>query len=159
MNADAPFSPTPGRPVPRDDGSHWVLVADEGVAHLLRLPEAAGDLEAQHTLTDAAAHADKADLRRDAEGRRGGSTTTSAGLDESHEEARGFAARVAQALDEALEAGRFRTLDLVAAPRFLGLLRKALSTRVAAAVTREQALDLVHEKPHELTARLFPRRH
>ena len=41
MNADAPFSPTPGRPVPRDDGSHWVLVADEGVAHLLRLPEAA----------------------------------------------------------------------------------------------------------------------
>ena len=82
----------------KDDGKLWVLVADEGVARLLRLPEEGGDLEDVTTLTDAAAHADKADLRRDAAGRRGNSVTASAGVDELHQEAISFASRVAKSL-------------------------------------------------------------
>ena len=80
----------------KDDGKLWVLVADEGVARLLKLPEEGGDLEDVTTLTDAAAHANNADLRRDAAGRRGNNVTASAGVDESHQEAMSFAARVAR---------------------------------------------------------------
>ncbi len=142
----------------KDDGKVWVLVADEGVARLLRLPEEGGDLEDVTTLTDAAAHADKADLRRDAEGRRGGNTTTSASVDESHQEAMSFSARVAKTLDEALIKNEFTQLRVVAAPRFLGLLRKALSPQVAKVVLDETNVDVVHESLGQLTTRLFPER-
>jgi len=142
----------------KDDGKLWVLVADEGVARVLRLPETGGDLEDVTTLTDAAAHADKAELRRDAEGRRGSSTVSSAGMDESHQEAIGFAARVAQMLAQALDAGNFSALRIVAAPRFLGLLRKALSPQVAKRVLDETNVDVVHDSLGDLTRRLFPER-
>ncbi|UXH79656.1 host attachment protein [Roseateles amylovorans] len=142
----------------KDDGKLWVLVADEGVARLLRLPEEGGDLEDVTTLTDAAAHADKADLRRDAEGRRGNSTTTSASVDESHQEAISFAARVAKTLDEHLNNHDLTQLRIVAAPRFLGLLRKALSAQVTKIVVDETNVDVVHESLGQLTSRLFPER-
>ncbi|MET0210687.1 MAG: host attachment protein, partial [Burkholderiaceae bacterium] len=101
----------------KDDGKLWVLVADEGVARLLRLPEEGGDLEDVTTLTDAAAHASKADLRHDAEGRRGNSTVSSAGVDESHQEAISFSARVAKTLDDGYNNGEVTGLRIVAAPR------------------------------------------
>lgn len=145
-------------PAYKDDGKLWVLVADEGVARLLRLPEEGGDLEDVTTLTDAAAHADKADLRRDAEGRRGNSVTSSAGVDELHQEAIGFAARVAKTLDDGFGNGEVTALRIVAAPRFLGLLRKAISPQIAKIVLDEINVDVVHESLGELTTRLFPER-
>jgi protein required for attachment to host cells len=137
-------------------GELWVLAADEAVARLLRLPEPGSDLEDVETLTDAAAHADNADLRRDAHGRRGQSVTASAGPDESHREAALFARRVAAWLDERFQKGHFKTLRIVAAPRFLGLLRKELSPQVADAVTDDSPLDIVKLPVRELTQRLFP---
>ena len=142
----------------KDDGKLWVLVADEGVARLLRLPEEGGDLEDVTTLTDAAAHADKADLRRDAAGRRGNSVTASAGVDELHQETISFASRVAKTLDDGYNNGEVTQLRIVAAPRFLGLLRKALSPQVARLVLDETNVDVVHESLGELTTRLFPER-
>ncbi len=142
----------------KDDGKLWVLVADEGVARLLRLPEEGGDLEDVTTLTDAAAHADKADLRRDAEGRRGNSTTSSAGVDELHKEAMDFSTRVARTLDDGYNNGDFTQLRIVAAPRFLGLLRKSLSANVSKLVIDETNVDVVHESLGALTSRLFPER-
>ena len=50
----------------------WVLLADEGRARILAMRRAGRDLEEVDELTDAAAHADDADLRRDAYGRRSG---------------------------------------------------------------------------------------
>ncbi|KAI1696039.1 protein required for attachment to host cells domain-containing protein [Ditylenchus destructor] len=132
-------------PAYKDDGKLWVLVADEGVARLLRLPEEGGDLEDVTTLTDAAAHADKADLRRDAEGRRGNSVVSSAGVDELHQEAISFAARVAKTLDDGYNNGEVTALRIVAAPRFLGLLRKAISPQIARIVLDENNVDVVHE--------------
>lgn len=142
----------------KDDGKLWVLVADEGVARFLRLPEEGGDLEDVTTITDAAAHADKADLRRDAEGRRGNNVTASAGVDESHQEAISFSARVVKTLEEAFIKGEVTQLRIVAAPRFLGLLRKAIPTQMAKHIVDETNVDVVHESLGELTTRLFPER-
>jgi protein required for attachment to host cells len=141
----------------------WILVADAAVARILNRPASGTDLEDVEQLTDAAAHARRADLRRDAYGRRagddlrmGGNATSSAGEDEQHLEAEGFARRVAERLDQAHRQGRFDALQVVAEPRFLGLLRKALTPQVAAAVVGEVDKDLVHDDRRALTRRLFP---
>ena len=51
---------------------------------------------------------------------------------------------------------KFDELRIVAAPRFLGHLRKELDPHVSAAVTEEINKDLVHYGNGELTRRLFP---
>jgi protein required for attachment to host cells len=139
----------------------WVVVADEGLARIFSLPPGGADLVEVETLADAGARADAADLRRDAYGRRaGGGTlsgsypTASAGPDELHLEAGLFARRVAQWLTEARQARRFDKLKIAAAPRFLGLLRKALSADVADVVTEDIDKDLIHLSVRELTQRL-----
>jgi protein required for attachment to host cells len=140
----------------------WVLVADENRARILSWPGRGHDLEPVEELTDAAARADRADLRRDAYGRRsggdprmGGNVTSSASDDELHLEAAGFARRVAQWLADAHQKGRVNALRIVAAPRFLGFLRKALSPQVAQVVTEDAPQDLVKLNQRELTVRLF----
>jgi protein required for attachment to host cells len=142
-------------------GITWVLVADEGLARIFRQPDGQSDLEELETLTDAAAHAQNADLRRDAQGRRaagtrmGSSVVASAGEEALHQEAELFARRVSTRLTEDRRAGRFDALRLVAAPRFLGLLRKALSPEVAASVTGELDKDLIHADRRTLARQVF----
>ncbi|AWI53106.1 host attachment protein [Aquabacterium olei] len=134
----------------------WVVVADEAIARIMQQrPEDKG-LDAVEELTDPDAHARESDLRRDAFGRRGMTVTASAGDGEKHKEADAFATDVAGVLDKALQQGRYTRLILIAAPRFLGLLRKAVSPGVAAVIERELDKDLVHETHEELAARLRP---
>lgn len=143
--------------------TEWILVADAAVARILARPSPAADLQEVEQLADAAAHADEADLRRDAYGRRGGddlrmggNATSSAGLDQKHLESIGFARRVAACLHEALQQGRYDALCLACDPRFLGQLRQELSPQVAAVVTEEIDKDLVNEDLRSLTQRFFP---
>ena len=150
----------------------WVLVADEAIARLLQRPDKGGELQPVEELTDPAAHAKNAELRDDAHGRReggqpasrpgsqapqpaAGNATTSAGESQKHLEAETFARRVAERLAERLQQRRYDALVVAAAPRFLGLLRKALAPQVAAVVMRELDKDLIHESNAQLTARLF----
>ncbi len=141
----------------------WLLVADEGVARLFEWSLDAGSLTEIETLTNAAAHARGTQLRRDAFGRRkgggtraGGSVTDSAGQDEQHREAEGFARRVAGWLGEARNAQRFDRLQIAAAPRFLGLIRSQLSAGVRERVHDECNLDLAHLDANALARRLAP---
>ena len=152
----------------------WVVVADEAIARILVWPETGNELVSVEELTDPAAHASGSDLRRDAYGRRSGSAThgaspgsphrlrssgnvtSSAGEGEQHQEADSFAHRVAQHLAEALQQKRYDELRIVAAPRFLGLLRKELDAHVSATVSDELSKDLIHADNAELTRRLFP---
>lgn len=148
------------QPSPAPDAA-WVLVADEGVAHVLRLPAPGAMLEPLQTLTDAGAHAHDADFRRDAHGRRGGTAypsnaTLSAGQNKLHHEAEGFARRIAAWLADAHQAGRYTRLHVVAAPKFLGLLRQSLPPAVAETVAVEHDKDLTKLDVRALTARLFP---
>lgn len=153
----------------------WVLVADEAIARILQWPGNDNTLESVEEITDPAAHADGADLRRDAHGRRAGSATagarqntahrltptasitSSAGEDEQHLEAERFAGQVADRLNQALQQHRYDELRIAAAPRFLGMLRKHLDKNVASTVTEEIDKDLIHLQNKEITARLFPR--
>ncbi|MBK1715231.1 host attachment protein [Rubrivivax gelatinosus] len=145
----------------------WVVVADEAIARFLQRPDEGGALQPVEELTDPAAHARGQDLRADATGRRAGGSaagasratgaTTSAGTDEKHHEADGFARRVAARLHEALLARRFDELHLAAAPRFLGLLRKALSPQVSRCLGQQLDKDLVQVDNAALAERFFPR--
>lgn len=141
----------------------WILLADEGRARILATREPGEDLAEIEEMTDAAAHADNADLRRDAYGRRGGddlrmggNATTSAGEEKLDHEAELFARRVAERLSQAHAQGRFERLRIAAAPRFLGRLRKALTPQVASTVVDELDKDLLQLNRRELTQRLCP---
>ena len=154
----------------------WVVVADEAIARILQWPDEGGDLQPVEELTDPATHASNAVLRRDAHGRGAGSVpgsappgnrpgmrgtatvASSAGERAKHLEAESFARRVAQRLAEGLQQRRFDELHIAAAPRFLGLLRKAVSPQVAATVRQEADKDLVMMSNREITERLFPGR-
>jgi protein required for attachment to host cells len=152
----------------------WAVVADEAIARILEKPEEGGDLVPVEELTDPDAHSKEGQLRRDALGRRsGGSTqrsdgsraphalmsganaTASAGESELHLEAQGFARQVAQRLKQLHQAGRFEALHVVAAPRFLGYLRKELDPHVERAVVGSLDKDLIHMSNAEITQRLF----
>ena len=116
----------------------WIVLADEGRARILAMREPGTDLAEVEEMTDAAAHADNADLRHDAYGRRGGgdprmggNNMESAGEEKLDHEAELFARRVAERLAQAHRQGRFERLRIAAAPRFLGRLRKMLSPQVA----------------------------
>ena len=61
---------------------------------------------------------------------------------------------MAERLDERLRQGRFDELQIVAAPRFLGLLRKTLSPAVLSTVTRQIDKDLINTPNEELARRL-----
>jgi protein required for attachment to host cells len=155
----------------------WVVVADEAIARILEWPQSGDELQSVDEITDAAAHADNADLRRDAYGRRAGSApqgsqqnsphalrgaasvTSSAGESETHQEAEIFARRVAQHLTQARHAQRFDELHLVAAPRFLGLLRKALPAEISKLVTEEIDKDFAHLENADISRRLMAEAH
>lgn len=154
----------------------WLLVADEGIARLFELPADDGVLRPVEQLTDEDAHGRSAEFRRDAQGRRSGnmvggpggpgsapvmgtaSVTASAGEAEFHQEADNFARRVANLLLERHQQRRFDLLEVVAAPRFLGVLRRRFAAEIAKTVTRELSKDLTGLGEAELTQRLWPER-
>jgi protein required for attachment to host cells len=142
--------------------TQWVVVADEAIARVMSLPTEAGDLEEVTTMTNPDAHATGAEFRRDAQGRRsggdsrmGGNATASASDTQSHQEAAVFAQQVADWLADAERGNRYDELTVVAAPRFLGLLRKALSPQVTKTIVKEVDKDVIHESMADLTKRLF----
>ena len=139
----------------------WVVVADEGCARILELREQELELEDVEELTDVAAHANRADLRRAVKGRYFSKGTRAVPTaepytDELEHEADVFVRRLSDRLAEAQRQHRFRQLRLVAAPRLLGRLRRALDQDVAKTVIGELNKDLIHLDCNELARRLFP---
>lgn len=150
----------------------YVVVADEAIARILQWPEVGSDLESVEEMTDPDAHARGSDGHDDSQGRRAGSAsqasnpgshhrirstasvTASAGEDEQHQQATRFAKRVADRLLVLHQKGSFQSLEIVAAPRFLGLLRKELAVTVADTVTLSLNKDLIHSTNDDLSARL-----
>jgi protein required for attachment to host cells len=156
----------------------WVVVADEAIARILVSDdETPGALRPERALTDPKAHAKEGELDHE-RGRRSGvvlseggqpagrnagggaSLVASAGEEHVHLEAKSFARRVADHLAEACREQRFDELTIIAAPRFLGLLRKELDASVRERVVCELDKDLIHESEAEIAARLraLPRR-
>lgn len=138
----------------------WIVVADEGRARILTPGEPGRDLQEIEVLTDPAARADGADLRRDAQGRRSGkgheAHTVVPHTDPLEKEAEQFARLVAEHLCQARRAHRFDRLQLAAAPRFLGKLRPLLDACVQEVLVDELNKDLVNVDLHTLTQRFRP---
>ena len=140
----------------------WVVVGDEAIVRFLEKPEEGGDLVAVEELTDPDAHARESQMRHGPHGRRaggpnggGGGPTVSAGDSERHQHAQVFATRVAERLAQHHRDRRFEAVHLIAAPRFLGCLRKAIDGNVAQAIASTLDKDLVQESHAELTKRVF----
>jgi len=137
----------------------WVLVADEAIARILAYGKSK-TLEPVEELTDPDAHANSAEMRGDAGGRRGAGgnpqagATASASEDPLLQHAEVFSKRVADVLGKAQQQGRMDSLILVAPPRFLGLLRKALPRNAADIVQAELDKDFVHFTNDDIQARL-----
>jgi protein required for attachment to host cells len=140
----------------------WILVADEAIARILEQPQqGGGDLVSVEELTDPDAHAREAEMRHDAYGRRASGTgasqvTVSASDSERHQHAQLFAARIIEQLAQRRREQRFDTLHIVAAPRLLGYLRKALTPELAPLVVSTQDKDVVQESNADLTRRFAP---
>jgi protein required for attachment to host cells len=139
----------------------WVLVADEAIARILEKPRKPGDLVPVEELTDADAHAREREFSHGPHGRRAGvagpgsQATVSAADAESHQHAQAFAKRVVERLEQHHRDRRYDELHVIAAPRQLGYLRKALEPHLAGVVVNTLDKDLVKASNSDLTQRLF----
>jgi protein required for attachment to host cells len=146
----------------------WVMVADEAIVRVMSKSDIpGGPLDAVQALTDPAAHGKDETFHHDAHGRRSASPAqgpgasqpvVSAGESGRHIEAEQFARRVAEFLQGALNEGRFDELHIAAAPRFLGLLRKAFPAEVGKRVVQSFDKDWTQADDQDLAARFFPRK-
>ena len=138
--------------------STWILVADEARARLFRADRRTGPLEEDLDFVNPAERLPEHELGADEPGRGvgpGGRQHTFGGEDgmREHESGR-FAAELAERLRKGREHGHYERLYLVAAPRFLGTLRKALDEQTAAMVVDAIDKDVVRNKPDEIRAHL-----
>lgn len=146
-----------------------IVVADQSEADFYELEQRGMPPLFVQRLEDADAHLHDRDLESDRPGRvfdhapplggrRGAVAHHSTGgeRDPRKVEARRFARRIANALDEERRQSRFDRLVVMAPPAFLGLLRAEMPAAVHAMLTAEIGKDLVHEPPEALGGYLPP---
>lgn len=120
----------------------WVVVAESARARIFFLPEAGGKVTEVADLSHPEARLHDTELASDAPGRsfdshgqgRHGMEPPTAPKDR---EAQLFAGEIARFVDEGLNEGRFESLVLMAPPKFLGLLRRALGSAARRSVAAE----------------------
>lgn len=146
-----------------------IVVSDQSEADFYELEQRDVPPRLVQRLEDPDAHLHDRDLKSDRPGRvfdhaagegarRGAVGHHSTGGERSPRkvEARRFARRIAQVLEEALRQGQYHRLVILAPPAFLGLLREEMPAAVAATITAEIAKDLIHEPAQALSAYLPP---
>ncbi len=115
------------------DKAWWVVVADEASAVIYRRETRRSPLQVHLALSNEAARKKLGDLMSDRGGRsfdsrgEGRHTMSNEKTDPKTQSAQVFARDIAGRIASAIHAGRCRGYALVAAPRFLGLLRDAVS--------------------------------
>lgn len=146
-----------------------IMVADQSEADFYDLEQRDMPPRFVQRLEDADAHLHDRDFKSDRPGRvfdhaptiggrRGAVAHHSTGGERNPRkvEARRFARRIAQTLDDARRQNRYDRLVVMAPPAFLGLLRDEMPAAVHAVLTAEIGKDLVHEPPEALSAYLPP---
>jgi protein required for attachment to host cells len=128
----------------------WVLVADNSRARIFSAEKAISPLQEIRDLTHPEARLHEGDLVTDKGGRdRGPAGAHGIGTDQVHKQdgAERFAASVCSELDSARAAGIFKKLYVVAAPSFLGLLRKHESNALRQTIAGEVDKNLATQDP------------
>ena len=119
----------------------WILVADNSRARFFAADKAAGPLQELHDLLYPEARLREGDLVTDRPGRDRNPGTGAHGFgdDVSHKQdgADRFALEVCNHLESGRNDGAFRKLYIIAAPQFLGLLRKHRSASLRQLVAGE----------------------
>lgn len=133
----------------------WVLLADATYARILATEGRVGQhLTEIETLTHPESRAAAMDLTdgkpgRSWDGSGDGRHAMEDPTDPKTKEEQNFAREIAHRLGEGYQAGEFRHLVIVAPPRVLGSLRKAVSGQVASAISAEVHKDVVRERPEQ----------
>ncbi len=124
----------------------WVTVADSSRARIFKAESSSAPLEEIQTLAHPAARLHEGDLTTDRSGRDTNSTSGSHGFGTKEEtkeqEAERFASLVCSTLEASHQKGSFDKLYIVAAPSFLGLLRKHRSNSVKQVVAEELSKNI-----------------
>ncbi len=132
----------------------WVVVADSCRARIFSAEKPASPLTELQILTHPEGRLHQGDLVSDRPGRdrNGGPSSHDVGHedDAKEEEALRFAAEVCETLESGRAKGQFEKLYIVAAPGFLGLLRKHQSGPLKKMVTEEISKNLCTKTPEEI---------
>lgn len=135
----------------------WLVVADRAQARVFK-QRADGGLDLVTRFDNPAARAFAHELTATSPGRRGDSFGHRHALgpaDDAKKQATAeFARTVRDYLEVGRRAGHFDELALVAAPGFLGVLRKSLTAACRKKLTRVLRKDLMHCSEYELQRRL-----
>jgi protein required for attachment to host cells len=128
--------------------ANWVVVADACRARIFETRALGRGLHEIEDLINPAGRAHGNELLSEAGGRPLGGAgarqghTTVPRTDPVEHEVEMFAKRLAERLEKARCEGRFERLYIIAAPRFLGLLREKRSKEIGRLVEREIAKDV-----------------
>ncbi len=141
--------------MPHKNWTTWVVVADGARAHIVANAGPGKGLTTVTERTSEASRKPTRDLGTDKPGRSfesadGARHAMEPRVDWHRFEKTQFARRIADVLDRAAEYRKFDSLVLVAPPRTLGVLRKALGANAQRKVTAELAKDLTHVPLHDL---------
>lgn len=137
----------------------WVLVADNSRARFFAAEKAASPLTEVHDLTHPEARLHEGDLVTDKSGRDRNRSTGGAhglGIDNAAKQdgADRFAQMVCSELESARTKGIFNRLYVVAAPAFLGMLRKHQSPALKQLVAGEVDKNLATQDPATIRGHL-----
>jgi protein required for attachment to host cells len=125
----------------------WIVVADGSRARILSRKTPLGELTLVESLDNPVARMKTSELVTDAPGphQTGDQHSTPGEIEEDR-----FANRIAQRLAEAAHRNHFNGLQLIAAPRFLGVLRSKLPRPVASRVCSEMAKNFTSFSVEEI---------
>ncbi|MEH6456531.1 MAG: host attachment protein [Cocleimonas sp.] len=137
----------------------WVVVADEAKARILSTSKSTEPLVEIQSFSSPEAHDREQDLVSDKPGKgSNGSGEGKHAMDEKHTHKEQYALHFAKELGNLLEKNQqsktYVKLIIVAAPRFLGLLRKELSKGVNELVSLEIDKDLTMMEPQAIREHL-----
>lgn len=135
----------------------WVVAADSSRARFFTADKPASALNEIETLSNPEARLHEGDLVSDRGGRGGNGGAMhnySTGNEAKQEAANRFAAEVCKHLEKGRNSHSFGKLYVMAAPHFLGLLRKHQSDALRGLVSDEIANDLTTQSPERIRAKL-----
>jgi protein required for attachment to host cells len=146
--------------------AHWIVAANAGRARFFSQANATEPLLEIHDMVNTAARLRTGETESDALGQRAasksrhsvGAPTQPSGYEPHQTPAEHqtniFAKTLAEFLAHAHQQGRFNRLSIVAAPEFLGVLRKLLEPSLASAVKLEINKDYTHFNARQLHERI-----
>lgn len=136
----------------------WVVVADASRARIFNAEKPVDSITEIETLSNPEGRLHEGDLVSDRGGRisngEGARHGYGAGSSVKDEMANRFAATVCKRLEKGRNSRAFERLYVVAAPQFLGLLRKHQSNGVRDLISEEIANELTTQSPERIRAQL-----